>query len=111
MSKWIRKGDKVVVLTGNEKGRVGTVRSRKGEKVLVEGLNVRKKHVRPKTRAAAGILDIEMPIHVSNLSLCNQEGKAIKVKVKRGNTGEKSLVYSAGGKEITHRNIKQVSAK
>lgn len=111
MSKWIRKGDKVVVTSGNEKGRVGTVRSRKEDRVVIEGLNVRKKHTRPKSRVAQGIIEIEMPIHISNVCLSNPDGKPVKVKVKVTDKGEKELVYSSGGKEVTYRKIKQSTAK
>lgn len=111
MSKWIRKGDKVVVKSGNEKGRSGTVRSRKGDRVVIEGLNLRKKHVKPKSRVAQGIVEIEVPIHVSNLSLSDESGKPVKVKVKMNKEGERQLVYLQGDKEVFYRNVKQSSAK
>jgi large subunit ribosomal protein L24 len=78
---------------------------------VIEGLNVRKKHVRPKSRVAQGIIEIEMPIHVSNVCLCDQEGKPVKVKAKVSGSGKKDLVYSVGDKEIVHRKIKQPTAK
>lgn len=111
MSKWIRKGDKVAVISGNEKGRTGTVRSRKGDRIVIEGLNVRKKHVKQKSRVAQGIIEIEASIHISNVCLCDSEGKPVKVKVKTAANGQKELVHVAGGKEVTYRKIKQSNAK
>lgn len=105
MSKWIRKGDKVLVLAGNEKGKTGTVLSRKGERVLIQGLNVRKKHVKRKTQADRGIIDIEVPIHVSNVAICNDEGKAVKIQVKLSGKGKKQLVYLENDKEVIYREV------
>ncbi len=111
MSKWIRKGDKVVVVSGNEKGRTGKVNSRQGDYAVVAGLNIRKKHVRPKSRAAQGIIEIEMPIHISNISLSDSEGKPVKVEVKINKNGEKELVYLVDDKEVLYRPVKHAYAK
>jgi large subunit ribosomal protein L24 len=82
----IRKGDEVIVIAGKDKGRRGTVTARVGEShVLVEGVNVAKKHVKPDpTRGnAGGIVDKALPIHISNVALFNQAtGKADKVRVQ-----------------------------
>ena len=107
MSKWIRKGDKVIAIAGNEKGKVGTVQVRQGEKAIVQGFNVRKKHVKRKSKVSAGIIEIELPIHVSNLSICNDEGKPLKLKVKMDGKGDKKLVYIQDGKEIIYRDTKK----
>ena len=93
MSKWIRKGDKVYVRSGNEKGQVGTVLQVKEDRVVLEGLNIRKKHVKPKQRMQPGVVDMEAPIHISNVCLCNAEGKPVKVKVKIDDEGAKQLIY------------------
>jgi large subunit ribosomal protein L24 len=107
MSKWIKKDDKVVVIAGNDKGKVGTVLSRTGERVIIQGVNIRKKHTKRKTRVAASdILEREMPIHISNISLCNDAGKPVKIKVKL-NDGNKTLFYVDAGKEVVHRQIKK----
>jgi len=106
-NKWIRKGDKVAVIAGNEKGNVGNIRSRDGDRVIVEGLNLRKKHVKPKQRMQAGIVEMECSIHISNVSLCNDEGKPVKVKAKISKDGAKKLVYMDGGKEVTYRDMKK----
>jgi large subunit ribosomal protein L24 len=75
----IKKGDKVLILTGKDKGKEGTVSRAlpQTEKVIVEGLNVVKKHVRPQGQTRqGGIIEKAMPIHISNVMLkcteCNQ---------------------------------------
>lgn len=106
-NKWIRKGDKVVVISGNEKGQTGVVRRKVEDRVIIEGLNIRKKHVKPKQRMQPGIVEMECPIHISNVSLCDEEGKAVKVKVKIGEKGEKQLFYLKEGKEVVYRDLKK----
>lgn len=107
MSKWIKKDDKVVVISGNDRGKSGAVLSRKGDRVVVQGVNVRKKHLKRKSRVASSdIVEYEMPIHVSNISICNAEGKPVKIKVKTVD-GSKTLFYVDSGKEVIHRQIKK----
>ena len=70
----IRKGDEVVVIAGKDKGRRGAVlKVLEDDRVLVENVNMAKKHQRPNPNAnvAGGIVDKEMPIHISNLMLYN----------------------------------------
>ena len=80
----IKKGDKVVVITGSEKGKEGTVAKvlPKEEKVIVTGLNMVKKHVKPNQAEPEGkITEKEAPIHVSNVALVDPKTKtATKVK-------------------------------
>lgn len=74
----IRKGDEVVVIAGKDKGRRGTVlRVYPDERVLVEGINVAKKHQRanPNLGVPGGIIDREMPLHVSNVMVYNPQTK------------------------------------
>jgi large subunit ribosomal protein L24 len=76
----IRKGDEVVVRTGKDKGRRGTVLEvLDEERLLVEGINVAKKHQKPNPNAVppvqGGIVDKEMPIHVSNVLIFNPKSK------------------------------------
>lgn len=106
-NKWIRKGDKVVVIAGNEKGQTGNVLRRSDDRIVIEGLNIRKKHVKPKQRMQPGIVDMEAPIHISNVSLCDEEGRPVKVKVKVGKEGKKELYYRKEGKEIIYRDVKK----
>lgn len=110
MSKWIKKGDTVVVISGNDKGKVGEVISRNKERVLVQGVNIRKKHAKRQTSApGAGIIEIETPIHVSNVSLCNKENQPVKVKVRFAADGAKELFYLEQGKEVKFRQVKKHS--
>ena len=108
MSKWIRKGDQVVVIAGNDKGKTGKVLARTEERVLVEGINVRKKHLRRTQETQSGrIIDMEVPIHISNVSLCTKEGKAFRLKARVNADGARDLVYSEGGKEVVYRSVKK----
>jgi large subunit ribosomal protein L24 len=82
----IRKGDQVVVLTGKDKGKRGTVLEMgDGSRVLVEGVNVAKKHVRPNPMKGVqgGIADKTLPIHISNVSLFDAAtGKPSRVGIR-----------------------------
>ena len=96
----IRKGDEVIVLTGRDKKRRGTVLSRvDADHVLVEGINVAKKHVKgnPMAGTQGGIIDKTMPIHISNVALFNPEtGKGDRVGVKIVD-GKKVRIYRSNG--------------
>ena len=106
MNKWIKKDDKVVIIAGNEKGRTGKVLSRTGEKVVIQGLNIRKKHVKRKTKMPTPeIMELEMPIHISNVKICNDEGKALKLKVRLTAKSGKELIYEDSGKAVVYRKI------
>lgn len=110
MSKWIKKGDKVVVTAGNEKGRTGVVLRKKGDRVAIQGLNIRKKHVKRQEKAQrATIIEIEVPIHISNVSLCDEEEKPIKVLVRKNDKGVKELFYLKGKEEVVLRSLQQAS--
>jgi large subunit ribosomal protein L24 len=106
MSKWIRKGDKVVVIAGNDKGKTGTVIARSADRVLIQGVNIRKRHLKAKNKAAGSqIIEMERPIHISNVSICNENGKAVKLKVKLNEDGSRDLVYKNNGSVTVYRNI------
>lgn len=107
INKWIRKGDKVVVTAGNERGSTGKVVSRTSDRIVVEGLNIRKKHVKQQQKMQKGIVEMEGPMHASNVSICDEEGKAVKLKVKLSKEGKRQLVYTKAGKEIVYRDVKQ----
>lgn len=110
MSKWIKKGEKVVVIAGNDKGKTGDVIRRDGDRVLIQGINIRKKHAKRKTKApGAEILEIEVPIHISNVSLCNADGKPVRVKVRQSKDGAKELFYLDNGKEVSFRQVSKKS--
>jgi large subunit ribosomal protein L24 len=108
MSKWIRKGDKIVVISGNEKGKSGEVIVRKEDRVIVQGINIRKKHVKRQQKSpGAGILEMEMPFHISNVALCNADGQPVKAKVRMSKNGAKELYYLEGDKEVTLRQVRK----
>ena len=100
----IRKGDEVVVITGKDKGKRGTVVLRvDGEHVVVEGVNRAKKHVKPNPMkgVAGGIVDKDMPIHISNVALFNAATKkADRVGIKVLEDGRKVRVFKSNGELI-----------
>ena len=100
----IRKGDQVIVLTGRDKGKRGTVAQRvDADRVLIEGVNLVKKHVKPNPMkgATGGIVDKSMPIHQSNVAIFNAaSGKADRVGVKFLQDGKKVRVFKSSGEEI-----------
>ena len=100
----IRKGDQVVVTTGREKGKRGSVlRVFETGKVLVEGVNRVKKHQRPNPvkGQTGGIIDKEMPLHISNVMLVNPaSGKGDRVGIKLLDDGKKVRVFRSSGDEI-----------
>lgn len=107
-SKKIRKGDKVLAIAGNCSGQMGTVIRCDGDKVIVQGLNVRKKHVKKsQANPQGGIIDIEKPIHISNLKVCLDDGQPIKLKVRKNEKGEKELYYQQDGKDVVYRSLKK----
>ncbi len=100
----IRKGDEVIVTTGKDKGRRGIVlRVLENERVVVEGVNRVKKHARPNPMRgiAGGILDKEMPLHVSNVALFNSATqKADRVGFKMLEDGRKVRVFKSDGEVV-----------
>jgi large subunit ribosomal protein L24 len=95
MSKWIRKGDQVKVIAGNEKGKQGEVLARIEERVLIKGVNIRKKHLKKTQESQGGrIVEMEVPIHISNVVLSDKEGNPLKIRVQIAAKGkERQLVY------------------
>jgi large subunit ribosomal protein L24 len=100
----IRKGDEVVVITGKDKGKRGTVLLRVDEEhLLVEGVNRAKKHVKPNPMkgVAGGIVDKDMPIHLSNVALFNHATKkADRVGFKTLEDGRKVRVFKSNGELV-----------
>lgn len=106
-TKKIRKGDKVLAIAGNDKGQIGVVQTLQGDRAVVEGLNVRKKHIKPAQESRRGrIVDIERAIHVSNLKVIVEGESAAKLKV-RTNNGERHFVYKNGENELVYRSVKK----
>jgi large subunit ribosomal protein L24 len=104
MMEKIRKGDEIVVITGKDKGKRGTVLRRvDDEHVLVEGVNRAKKHVKPNPikGVAGGIVDKDMPIHISNVALFNPATKkADRVGIKALEDGRKVRVFKSNGELV-----------
>ena len=100
----IKKGDEVVVLAGRDKGKRGTVLRRvDAQHVVVEGVNRVKKHARPNPMkgVTGGIIDKDMPIHVSNVALFNPATKkADRVGAKRLEDGRKVRIFKANGEQV-----------
>lgn len=101
----IKKGDDVVVITGKDKGKRGTV-SRvmlDVDRVLVDGINMVKKHQKPNPAAGApgGIVDKEMPMDISNIALFNPAtGKADRVGIKQLEDGRKVRYFKSNGEVL-----------
>jgi large subunit ribosomal protein L24 len=100
----IRKGDEVVVLAGRDKGKRGTVLRRiDADHVVVEGVNRVKKHQRPNPMkgVTGGIVDKDLPIHVSNVALFNPATKkADRVRAKTLQDGRKVRVFKANDEQV-----------
>ena len=100
----IRKGDEVIVIAGRDKGKRATVSARVSDThLLVDGVNVAKKHARPNPMkgVAGGIVDKTMPIDQSNVMLFNPAtGKGDRVGFKVLEGGTKVRVYRSNGEQV-----------
>ena len=85
----LKTGDKVVVITGKDKGKEGTITKvlRTENKVVVEGVNIAKKHVKPNGQTAGSIQEIAMPIHASNVMIIDPKTKK---RTRIGHTTDKN---------------------
>ncbi len=99
----LKKGDRVKVLSGKDRGKEGAIMRVIPEKnkVIVEGVNVVKKHQKA-TQAArqGGVIQRDMPIHVSNVALIDSDGNATRVGYEFDDTGAKHRVAKRGGGRI-----------
>lgn len=98
----VKVGDKVKILAGKDKGKEGTViKTLRGkDKVVVEGINMIKKHMKPNnTNETGGILDTEAPIHVSNVKVIAEEKKPAKKETKKAETKETKTTKKTAKKE------------
>lgn len=105
MSKlYIKKDDTVIVLAGEDKGKTGKVLKVLVEKnrAIVEGVNIVSKSAKPSAKnPQGGIVKMEAPIHISNLSLIDpKSGKATRVAVKKTDDGKKVRIAKKSGEEI-----------
>ena len=102
--KRIKKGDEVVVIAGKDKGRRGTVLEiGENNRVLVEGINIAKKHLKanPNQGVEGGIIDRAMPIHISNIAVFNPKTKkADRIGFRVNDDGTKERVFRSSGEVV-----------
>ena len=100
----LRKGDDVMVRAGKDKGKRGTVLSvTPDDHVVVEGINLAKRHMKPNPQrgTSGGIVEKEMPIHISNVALYNaMEGKGDRIGYRRLEDGKKVRIYKSTGEVV-----------
>jgi len=102
MAAKIRKGDKVIVLSGRDKGRTGEVfEVRPAEnKALVRGINMVKRHQKQTQSQEGGIVSKEAPIHLSNIAYLGKDGKPTRIGFKIHADGKKVRIAKSSGAEI-----------
>ena len=103
MAAKIRKGDKVVVLSGRDKGRTGEVVEVRpaDNRALVRGVNMVKRHQRQTAQQEGGIISKELPVHLSNIALADpKDGKPTRVGFKVRDDGTKIRIAKRSGAEI-----------
>jgi large subunit ribosomal protein L24 len=99
----VRRDDQVKVISGKDRGKTGRVVKvdREKERVYVEGLNIIKRHQRPRTmQEQGGIVEAPGPIHVSNVQLLDPDGTPSRVSVRRDEGGKRVRVAKKSGKDI-----------
>ena len=103
MAMHVKKGDQVIVTSGSHKGKTGRIKEvlTKHDRVIIEGLNLRTKHMRPsRTSPQGGIVTREAGIHISNVSPV-VDGKATRVRFVVKADGSKVRVAARGGSELS----------
>jgi len=108
MPRHIRKGDNVIVRTGKDKGSTGEVLriltdklNPNAERVVVKGVNVRVKHIKPsQANPQGGTVSLEMPIHISNVSPVDNHGKATRVRYETKADGSKVRLAATTGEQL-----------
>jgi len=99
----IKKGDQIIVIAGADKGKKGEVVRVAGDKVVVQNINIIKRHTKPNPQAgqAGGIVEREAPIHISNVMLFNSDaGKSDRVGFKVLEDGRKVRVFRSSGEAV-----------
>ncbi len=102
MARHVRKGDMVIVTAGNDRGATGEVLRvlPKSSRVVVQGINVRSKHLKPsQANPQGGIVRREMPVHISNVSPMS-DGKPTGVRWETRDDGSKARIAVRDGKEL-----------
>ncbi|MEM9102717.1 MAG: 50S ribosomal protein L24 [Pseudomonadota bacterium] len=99
----LKKDDEIIVIAGKDKGNRGTITKVLGDKVLVAGINMVKKHQKPDPNRdiKGGIIDMEAPIHISNIAIYNNAtGKADRIGYKFDNDGKKFRIFKSSGERV-----------
>ena len=99
----LKTGDEVIVIAGRDKGKRGKIESFIGDRVVVAGVNMVKKHVKPNPQKGitGGIVSKEASIHKSNISIFNTKSdKADKVKITIADSGDKVRVFKSDGSMV-----------
>lgn len=104
MARHVKTGDEVVVTAGSDKGRRGKIVRilTKEDRVIVEGVNVRRKHVKPtQSNPQGGVVSVAMPIHISNVSPVDKDKKPTRVRFQTNDNGEKVRVAATTGETLS----------
>ena len=104
MAAKIKKGDTVVVITGRDKGKTGEVLKivTEGNRAVVAGVNMIKKHEKPSAAGNGGVVSKEASIHLSNIALADpKDGKATRVGFKVSKDGKKERVAKRSGETLS----------
>lgn len=98
----LREGDEVIVISGREKGKRGNIKSITGEKCVINDLNLSKRHTRPNPQLGitGGIVEKEMPIHLSNVMIWNSATKKQDKVAFKKEKEKKIRVFRSSSKEI-----------
>ena len=98
----LKTGEKVVVVAGSNKGKEGKIAKILDSKVIVEGVNIVKKHLKPKNNNGTGeIVEVEAPIHASNVMLVDPKTKKpTKVRVEKDSKGKKIRISKKSNEKI-----------
>ena len=99
----IKQNDEVIIIAGKDKGSIGTVTKILGSKLIVEGFNLAKKHVRPNPQAGieGGIEEKEMPLNASNVAIYNPTTKkADRIGVRVNDKGIKERFFKSSGEAV-----------
>ena len=103
MARHVKKGDEVMVTAGKSRGKISKVLRviPKEDRVVVEGINVRKKHLKPtQMNPQGGVIEKEMPIHISNVSPVDANKKATRVRFVTNEDGSKIRVAATTGEQL-----------
>ena len=99
----IKKGDEVIIITGKDKGKRGSVLTVADDRVVVESCNMAKKHVKPNPNIGetGGIVEKEMPVHISNIALFNPAtGKGDRIGIKILKDGQKVRIFKSNNEVV-----------